>query len=400
MKLLFSITDLNLGGSELFLTRLTNHLLQKHTIVIYNHTGNSDFSVTSELSSKIRVVTSGQSIILKVYLKIREFAFFKILEKNLGITYQLQRNWINRFVKKEKFDGIVSFMYLSDSFICSAFQHEKIPIIVSIRGCYSLHYYENMDNNKSLSYLLEQYKKVFSRANGFTWQTNENLKVFDWISIPVSLLNKKIYNGLPVNLKKANLSRSFFGIPDEAIVIGMVARGVEYKGWEALLSAFKDIVVHVGKPNVYLLLGGESEYVMDLKKTHSNESSIIFAGEIKNSQDFIRIFDIAVCPSHIDSMPNTIIEYLSCSKAIVATKVGEIPQMIKYKNEEAGILIGLDEHGKASVPQLTKALIELVENERERQRFSKIAEKAFQKFDMNVCAEEYNAFFEELITRK
>lgn len=400
MKLLFSITDLNLGGSELFLTRLTNYLQQKHTIVIYNHTGNSNLSVTSELSSKVRVVESVQYFILRYYLKIRELVFINFLEKKLGITYQLQRFWIKRFIKKEKIDGIVSFMYESDSFICSSLKKEKIPIIISIRGCYSLHYYENKNNNEALTYLLEQYKKVFTRANGFTWQTNENLKVFEWISLPVNPLNKRINNGLPPYQKKGSLSRSFFGISEESVVIGMLARGVEYKGWEALISSFENIQSNISGKKLFLLLGGDSQYVQGLKKANETNSSIIFAGEIKNSQEFISLFDIAACPSHVDSMPNSVIEYLACSKPVVATRIGEIPEMISFKDQEAGVLVGLDEIGRVSVSQLTNALLTLIESESKRKRLSKIAELAFRKFDMNECANEYETFFQKVLAFK
>ena len=85
-------------------------------------------------------------------------------------------------------------------------------------------------------------------------------------------------------------------------------------------------------------------------------SRLVFHGYVSGEEkrEIFRNSDILVLPSYGEGMPIVIMEAMASGCAIVSTKVGAIPEVIKERN---GIL-----HEPGDVSALSTALMKLIEN--------------------------------------
>jgi glycosyltransferase involved in cell wall biosynthesis len=136
-------------------------------------------------------------------------------------------------------------------------------------------------------------------------------------------------------------------------VIGYVGRLAPEKGLDVLLSSVPGIVRHC--PNAHVILVGEGPLrvqLTELAQTLRIESRVKFLGIRSDMADIYRAMDVLVLPSRDEGFPMTILEALAAGKAVVATSVGQISQLIC--DHETGLLIQ-----PGSREQLIDAIVEL-----------------------------------------
>ncbi|MHA2621132.1 MAG: glycosyltransferase family 4 protein [bacterium JZ-2024 1] len=129
--------------------------------------------------------------------------------------------------------------------------------------------------------------------------------------------------------------REKYGIPESAPVISIIARIDPVKGHEDFLRAvailrreFRDIRA--------LVVGSQFDpaepYEPRLRKLCDElgiADAVIFTGMQWDVEHFYAASDVVVHPAHYDLFPFTVLEASSMERAIVATRVGGIPEIIK-----------------------------------------------------------------------
>jgi len=206
----------------------------------------------------------------------------------------------------------------------------------------------------------------------------------------------KIYNGYAASkedLTQGEAPEALRGIPQGAFVAGMVARGIRDKGWDVLIEAFSALNL----PDAWLVLVGDGDYLQQIRSNTKNPR-ILFCGNVVDPLRYIARFDVGCLPSQFatESLPTVVIEYMVLGKPVVATAVGEIPNMLEVESGmPAGLLIALGETPAMSV-QMKDALLRLYENKTERAWLGENASKAVKKFDMDVCVDAYLDVFANL----
>ena len=128
--------------------------------------------------------------------------------------------------------------------------------------------------------------------------------------------------------------RNEFGINKEEILIGNVCRLVGFKGQEELIKAFK--ISSDDYPNARLMIVGDGELREQLKAL-ANESGlkdkVIFAGFRDDMQAVYSAFDIYThTPKEGggELFPFAVLYAMAAGLPVVATGVGEIPNMVLY----------------------------------------------------------------------
>jgi len=174
-----------------------------------------------------------------------------------------------------------------------------------------------------------------------------------------------IYNGIdenkfvPATLDEKDKIRKKLGLVGKQI-IGINARINAGKGYETLLSAFKQIRTKF--PDTYLIsVGGGNPYIQ--KKINSLviklglSDQVRFLGEWDRGKtpDFYKAIDIFTLPSETEGLPLTIIEAMLSGLPVVATSVGGIPEEVI--EGRTGYLV----EPKDSVG-LAEAILKLLEN--------------------------------------
>lgn len=206
---------------------------------------------------------------------------------------------------------------------------------------------------------------------------------------------RKIYNGYPQPTQKneAFIPSPLKEIPPEALVVGMVSRGIQGKGWDVLLNAFRAANI----PGAWLVLVGDGPRVAELRQS-VQDLRVVFAGNVVNPLDYIARFDIACLPSRFptESLPTVVIEYLAQGKPVVATHVGEIPTMLRVGSDKpAGISIRLGSE-ESMADEMCDALQMIAQDHDLWASMSAAAFAAFQPFDMDICVKRYEELYAEV----
>lgn len=152
---------------------------------------------------------------------------------------------------------------------------------------------------------------------------------------------------------------------------GPMSRTVLYLGWvipskgiEELIQAWADL-----RPagwRLCLVGPGDPAYRQALLERHAPEG-VDFTGELPHAAALraLAAAEIFVLPSHTEAFPNVVLEAMALGKAIVATAVGAVPELL---GEDRGVLVP-----PRDVASLRQALAEVLANETLRRRLGEAA---------------------------
>jgi glycosyltransferase involved in cell wall biosynthesis len=117
----------------------------------------------------------------------------------------------------------------------------------------------------------------------------------------------------------------------DRLVVGTVARLVWFKGLNDLVAA-APAVVKAFPQTVFVLVGDGPE--RDHLEHEANElgvaANFIFFGERHDVPSLLRGFDLFVLPSVSEGLPITILEAMAAGKAVIATEVGGVPELVEH----------------------------------------------------------------------
>ncbi len=127
-------------------------------------------------------------------------------------------------------------------------------------------------------------------------------------------------------------------LPKDKMIIGVVGRLIPVKGHKYLLEAARELVVDF--PQVLFLFvgdGPEREALGGMVSAFGLESKVVFAGKQLDMPAVYASIDLLALPSLSEGMPMTVIEAMAAGRAVVASRVGDIPKLIRH--EETGLLV-------------------------------------------------------------
>ncbi|MCB9358359.1 glycosyltransferase family 4 protein [Candidatus Woesearchaeota archaeon] len=131
-------------------------------------------------------------------------------------------------------------------------------------------------------------------------------------------IDTSFYKPSPIQEAKAEL-----GIENDAFVIGFVGRIAREKDLFTLLKAFRKIE---GKKKLLIVGDGIKRYKQRLK-----ESNVIITGKKDNVVPYLNAMDVFVMPSLVETTCLAALEAMSCEVPVISTKVGNMRDYIKHK---------------------------------------------------------------------
>ena len=177
------------------------------------------------------------------------------------------------------------------------------------------------------------------------------------VVVPLGL-ELEILSGLPTPAS----ARQALGLPLDAIVIGMIGRLVPVKQPLTLIDAFATVAARF--PTARLLVVGDGELRPDSEadvRRRGLSDRVIFTGWRHDLRDVYAAVDIVALASRNEGTPVALIEALAAGRAVVATDVGGVPDVITHG--VTGILAPADD-----VAALAEALSTMVARPDERAR--------------------------------
>ncbi|NOY53563.1 MAG: glycosyltransferase family 4 protein [Deltaproteobacteria bacterium] len=211
----------------------------------------------------------------------------------------------------------------------------------------------------------------------------------------------KIYSGIDLEaFRKYDRAeqgrlRNELGLGMTDPVIGFVSKLWEGKGHTVALKAITGVLKK--HPDVKLLLVGEGDLEPSLRervREYGIEASVIFAGFRTKIAEITALCDFCILPSFYEGMGRVLLEAGASGKAVVATTVGGIPDVVV--DGKTGILIP---PGEPSL--LAEAMLRLLNDPGLRLRMGENARRRIgEKFDAGTMVDEIVAVYDLCLKQK
>ena len=163
------------------------------------------------------------------------------------------------------------------------------------------------------------------------------------------------------------------------------------KGQDILVESFLKLSEEVRNKVEIFFIGRtlEVDYLNRLKKETELFNNIHWVGEIPQEtvNEFLNKSEIYVCSSRDETGPLTVLEAMSCEKAVISTDVGEVSQMID--NWDDGVIIPIND-----VDKLTSAIEKLF---KDRNLLSKLGKNGYIKFKKKFTINNFTSSIIEII---
>lgn len=177
------------------------------------------------------------------------------------------------------------------------------------------------------------------------------------------------------------------------IIIGCAGRLQPMKGHELLLRAIRELTNRSLRARLLIAGGGSS---LDAHRQLAAELGLAdrveFLGRVREMKAFYDQLDIYALPSFTEGLPISMLEAMSRSLPVVATRVGGIPEVVR--DGEDGILVAPGDE-KA----LTEALASLVSDVALRERMGHSAwQRAKHCFSFERMANSVEQFYRALLS--
>lgn len=268
----------------------------------------------------------------------------------------------------------------------------QAPLAGKLAGIPSIcHIRSNYGNFRS------RYKLPLLCVDHFVFASRACWDNFDQIWKVAPERGSVLYDWVPEQVRKSGRDeiRRSLSIPEDAFVIGMVARISQPKDHALLLKASAELLARA--PNVWVLFVGEARTEEQERELRSQVQSCGLAGRTtitgfrEDVPDLLAAMDVHVLCSRRESFGLVIIEAMTAGVPVVATRVGGIPEIVEH-----GVTGLLHESGDAE--GLREALAALAEDSSLRARLVRNASAIMlRRFSKQTALARVEALYKSLI---
>lgn len=263
--------------------------------------------------------------------------------------------------------------------------HCAIPVIVHVR--------QNIKPEKARAYSLNQADYVLAVSH----QVQAALEQGGIPSPNVSTL----YSGVDLTAcseaADGESIRARHGIPHDALLVGTVANLLPIKGYEVLIQALPAIFAKV--PSAHYVIVGEAsgEYAGHLQQMCADQGladRVHFVGFQDQTWPYLAALDLYVQPSLNEAFGLAAVEAMAMGKAVVATRVGGLPEVVA--DQQTGLLIP-----PGNAAELSKAVLSLLEDRPRRELLGRCGIVRVQEhFNLNTALAEIEQVYGKVLARR
>jgi len=182
-------------------------------------------------------------------------------------------------------------------------------------------------------------------------------------------------------------------VSEDTLLVGIVGRLTAIKNHALFLRSAARVLEKVA--NVRFLIGGDGELATELKELANNlqiQDKVIFLGWRDDMPVIYADLDIVVLTSLNEGTPVSLIEAMASTKAVVATAVGGVPDIVF--DGQTGILVPSGDEEK-----LSAAIIDLLEDAEKRRNLGKRGREFVKgKFTKERLFADMARLYEELLS--
>ena len=183
--------------------------------------------------------------------------------------------------------------------------------------------------------------------------------------------------------------------PPLTMRIAVVGRLAPEKGIQFFLRAAREVLLT--HPDTEFLLVGDGPQRAELESLARRlqiEKQVIFTGARSDMPRVYASMDVFVLPSLNEGMPLALLEAMAAGKAVVATRVGAIPNLIT--SEHTGLMIE-----PRDVPALRDSILRLMRDPELRRRLGRTAQNTVkERYSAEAMASSYYRMYRELVDNR
>ena len=216
--------------------------------------------------------------------------------------------------------------------------------------------------------------------------------------MPASRL-KVIYDGVNIDELEPQRSRedvlAELGLDAARPVVAVIARlDVRKKGQDHFIAAIPAIAERTPEAQLLIVGGGPDEALVAELVRSIPEPRPVLAGFREDLADILNAIDILVIPSLWESVPKILLEAMWCGAAVVATRVGDIEEVL---DASCGVLIP-----PADPAAIAEAVSRLVVQPEERRALARKARERIESRGLTLRSSirRYDTMYAELARRK
>ncbi len=357
MKILHIITNTELGGAQKVCIDLCNSAIKDgHEVAVASMAGGY---LWGQLPSEVN-----QYFLKNLVKPIKPL-------KDIKVVFELLK------VKKE-FKPDIIHLHSSKAGVLGRI----IGLGMKNRVVYTVHGFDSIRLVHRIFLPLERILQHFCGAIvGVSDYDNKNLK-----SEKITKNVSTIYNG--ISELSINKESSFpFEVSNKKVVM-TIARIAPPKQFDLFLNVARNF----GTDYLFIWIGGEPNLSLeDIYNKYDVPENVKLMGDVPNASKYINLCDLFVLFSNFEGLPMTIIEAMSQKKAIVASDVGGIYELVDDTN---GKLI------KNDVDEATNAIKAILEDNSKKKNMEI---ESYNKYNMNFTLEKmwesYKNIYEKLINK-
>lgn len=186
------------------------------------------------------------------------------------------------------------------------------------------------------------------------------------------------------------------GLPVDAVLLGTVAHLFPRKGYDVMLRALPRIIQDVAGVH-YLIVGtGEDAYERQLRTLADGlgiADHVHFVGFQDDVMPFLSALSLYVHPARMEGFGIAVVEALAAGKAVVATKVGGLPEVVDH--ERTGLLVAPD-----CPEELSAAILSLLRDDVRRNAMGqRAAQAARERFDVTASVSALQQLYARALNR-
>lgn len=212
-----------------------------------------------------------------------------------------------------------------------------------------------------------------------------------------------IYNG--IDLRRFEGGRGWgegreklkkeLSIKPGALVVGMVGRFDSQKDYATFFAVAEKILPR--HENVVFVAVGAGPLLEHFRKSigaSKFKDNLVLAGLRRDVPDIIHVMDICVLASHYEGCPNVILEYMACSKPVVASDVGGCKELVT--EGQTGYIVS-----ESDPVELAKRIETLLSEPELREKMGLEGRRVVEEcFTSEIMARKTEALFLELLNKK
>lgn len=296
---------------------------------------------------------------------------------------------LKKYFAKEKFDVVHTHSSKAGIIGRYAAWNAKVPLVVHTIHGQAFHRYEKPWKNKLYIFLekLAEKKchKIFAVAQAMINQCLEN-------GIGCKEKYRVVYSGMEIetflNSKCDYELKKKLGIPENALVVGTLARLFHLKGYDQIVGIAKKTIEAI--PNTYFLLIGDGilkEQIIEDARKAGLEKHFVFAGLLRPEliPSCLSIVDLLLHLSLREGLPRSVVQSLASGKPAIAFNLDGTPEVLI--NDQTGFITEPDE-----IDKVICRTIELLKDEDKRSEMGRNGRKLVAKnFDWRFMVDELEA---------